>query len=442
MKVIEKQNQFDEFIKNNKNSKCYIVPIFTDINKHSLNNALSLLYVYCDEEFLICFDHSESQSISLENLALLNDMTIYTHSKSKLNHIYRWDNVLDIGMLYYLNTNNSLEFENIDTPAHTYFKQKYHRVNNVNKMIPINKHLEYCREMKDKMKRVLDVCDITDTFLKYNDVVINNLSFIDTSGLKVNRDKLPFKYQRHISKDDFVFTRYNPYTLTGRPANKYGGLNFSAMNKSDGSREPFVSRFDDGVLIEMDYDAYHLRLIADIVGYDFPDGSVHEYLGKQYGVDYEESKKLSFKYLYGGISDEIAKTIPFFELVKNYVNNNWEKYNKRFSVKSYIYNRKIGKNNLQDMNPNKLFNYLIQLNETEYNMEVISKLQKVLEGYESKLVLYQYDSFLFDFCMRDGKEFLLKIKEVIEDNTKFPVKISRGLDYNNMLDITEKLNVN
>ena len=55
MKVIEKQNQFDEFIKNNKNSKCFIVPIFTDINKHSLNNALSLLYVYCDEEFLICF---------------------------------------------------------------------------------------------------------------------------------------------------------------------------------------------------------------------------------------------------------------------------------------------------------------------------------------------------------------------------------------------------
>ena len=51
------------------------------------------------------------------------------------------------------------------------------------------------------------------------------------------------------------------------------------------SRNGFVSRFDDGVLIEMDYDAYHLRLIADIIGYDFPDGSVHEYLGKQYGVD-------------------------------------------------------------------------------------------------------------------------------------------------------------
>ena len=41
--------------------------------------------------------------------------------------------------------------------------------------------------------------------------------------------------------------------------------------------------------------------------------------------------------------------------------------------------------------------------------------------------------------MRDGKEFLLKIKKAIEDNTKFPVKISRGLDYSNMIDITEKL---
>jgi len=370
-------------------------------------------------------------------------MTIYTHNKNELNHIYHWDNVIDVGMLYYLNTNNPLSFDDINTSAHTYFKQKYHRVNNVNKLIPVNKHLEYCIEIKDKMKRVLTVCDSTGTFLKYNDVVIDNLSFIESSGLKVNRDKLPFKYQRHISKDNFVFTRYNPYTLTGRPANKYGGLNFSAMNRSDGSREPFVSRFEDsGLLIEMDYDAYHLRLIADIVNYDFPDGSVHEYLGNQYGVDYEESKKLSFKYLYGGIPKDIATTIPFFGLVTEYVNSNWIKYNKRFSVKSYIYNRKIGKNNLQDMNPNKLFNYLIQLNETEYNMEVISKLQKVLKGYETKLVLYQYDSFLFDFCMRDGKEFLLKIKNTIEGSAKFPVKISRGINYNDMVNITEKLNVN
>ena len=36
------------------------------------------------------------------------------------------------------------------------------------------------------------------------------------------------------------------------------------------------------MLFEFDYDAYHLRLIADLIGYDFPDSSIHEHLGKLY----------------------------------------------------------------------------------------------------------------------------------------------------------------
>ena len=49
-------------------------------------------------------------------------------------------------------------------------------------------------------------------------------------------------------------------------------------------------------LVEMDYDAYHLRLIGDAVDYKFPRGSVHGHMAKFYGVDYDESKSLSFKY--------------------------------------------------------------------------------------------------------------------------------------------------
>ena len=82
----------------------------------------------------------------------------------------------------------------------------------------------------------------------------------------------------------------------------FGGINFAALNKSDGTRKKYISRYgDNGCMIEMDYDAYHLRLIAEIVGYEFPEGSVHQYLADQYGVDYDKSKSLSFKYLYGEI---------------------------------------------------------------------------------------------------------------------------------------------
>ena len=432
MQVIEKISQIDEL--KSFHNECYAIPIFTDSKKHRLNNSLSLLYINCDnKEFMLCFDHSESLSIPIEQLNSLNFNKIYVPNKNELN----FDNLIDVSMLYYLNTNKVLE-NDCDSDTHNYFERKYYRFNNLNKLIPIYKHLEYCRKIVQKMKRIVEVCTEDKVFKIYNNDVLSNLEFIESSGLKVDKSKIPIDYQRHISTGDLVYTEYNPYTSTGRPSNKYGGMNFGALNKSDGSREPFISRFNNGILVEMDYDAYHLRLIANIIGYDFPDGSVHEYLSRQYGVDYEESKKLSFKYLYGGIPKDISTNIPFFNQVSKYIKDKWYEYNSTFSVKSDIYNREIRKKNLTDMNPNKLFNYLIQLNETEYNMSMLSELTKVVRQYKSKLILYQYDSFLFDFCLDDGKEFLQKIRTTIEQNGNFPVKVSKGINYHEMKEIVEK----
>ena len=39
------------------------------------------------------------------------------------------------------------------------------------------------------------------------------------------------------------YTEYNLYTSTGRPSNKFGGVNFAALNKEDGSRNSFVFIF-------------------------------------------------------------------------------------------------------------------------------------------------------------------------------------------------------
>jgi len=435
MQVIEKNTQFEKL--KSLSNECYAVPIFTDSKKHRLNNSLSLLYLNCDDrEFMLCFDHSESLGISLDCLNDLQFNKFYVPNKNQLN----LNNMIDVSMLYYLNTNKVLDF-NYNLETHNYFERKYYRFDNLNKLIPIYKHLDYCRKVVDKMKRVVDICDETTVFNIYNNDVLGNLNFIESSGLKVDRNLMPVDYHRHIDSDNFVYTEYNPYTSTGRPSNKYGGMNFGALNKSDGSREPFISRFNNGILVEMDYDAYHLRLIANIIGYDFPEGSVHEYLSKQYGVDYQESKKLSFKYLYGGIPDNISSSIPFFNKVSEYIKDKWSEYNSTFSVKSDIYNRKISKKNLSDMNPNKLFNYLIQLNETEYNMKMLSELTMIVQSYKSKLVLYQYDSFLFDFCLDDGKEFLQKVRTTIEQNGNFPVKVSKGINYHEMKEIVEKINV-
>ena len=92
------------------------------------------------------------------------------------------------------------------------------------------------------------------------------------------------------------------------------------------------------------------------------------------------------------------------------------------------------------MNPNKLFNYLIQLAETESNMNVISDIKELLQDKKSKLVLYLYDSFLFDFNKEDGKDLIINIKKIIERQGKYPTKIKVGQNYHKMSDVTEKLN--
>ena len=123
-----------------------------------------------------------------------------------------------------------------------------------------------------------------------------------------------------LKNDKLVYTQYNNFTSTGRPSNRFGGLNFAALNKTDGSRKPYISRFGSkGKLVEFDYDAYHLRLIGEVVGYEFPLTSVHQYFADIFKVSYEEAKVNSFRLLYGEIPWDIAKNVEFFGKVKEFV---------------------------------------------------------------------------------------------------------------------------
>ena len=108
-----------------------------------------------------------------------------------------------------------------------------------------------------------------------------------------------------------------------------------------------------------------------------------------------------------------------------------------------IYRRKLLFDNYTDLNRNKLFNYLIQAYETESNIKKILLIQNYLLDKKTKLVLYGYDSFLFDFSNQDGAETLRDIKSFLEagislDNKHY-TKSKMGLNYGEMKDITERL---
>ena len=392
-----------------------LMQMYSDVQKHPQENRISCIWVdFQFEQYIVPIHHTEKFR-DIHNL-ITTDQTIYVDDLKQYRHnaLVISDDVRDMNWSWYQQTNQPYDMEQHLTNAHHHYNRLHYDKENINDLIPLVKHAEYLGPISKELYK---------SYEQHDQTILENLYQIERNGLKT--------YEK------IIYSEYNPYTSTGRPSNRFGGLNFAALNKSDGSRKQFISRFSNGVLVEMDFDAYHLRLIGEIVGYDFPKTSVHEHMAELYGLPYDEAKALSFKYLYGGITDEVSDN-PFFSKVNDYIKLLWQDYKTNNFVQSYIYNRKIYRKNLHDMNPNKLFNYMIQLMETENNIKILNELQPKLQQYNSKLILYNYDSFLFDFDTKDGLEFLNMVKQTIESDGKYPVKISRGVNYHEMDDITEK----
>jgi len=183
-------------------------------------------------------------------------------------------------------------------------------------------------------------------------------------------------------------------------------------------------------------------LLAELVDYQFPDKvSVHEHLGKFYfqkeeltPAEYSESKSISFRQLYGGIGQEYLE-IPFFAKVHEYTQLLWGQYKRDGFIETPMFGRKLFKSFFSEMNAAKLLNYLLQSYETERNMAVIHNILLRTKSYTSKLILYTYDSFLWDFDKRDGAMLIKLIKEELEQNGKFPIKLEIGPDYSNMIEV-------
>ena len=412
--IVDNDQILRELTAQYKDSESIVIPIYSDVNKHRVYNRVSLLYIYIintQNEYIIPINHSD-KIYDINDLQFINnDKLTYTYSSGIKNAI-------NIDAVYYFSTSTSIDLQSLQTTAHNYFYNRSWRLNNLNDIIPLLKHKEYCSNIKDVILPLIHL-HTEPGFKEYNTLLLPQLKQIEAAGL-------------YTTNNTFEHTKYNPWSITGRPSNAFNGINYAALNKDDATRERFISRFDDGKLVEFDYDAYHLRLIADIIDYELPSTSIHAYLGKYYfdkqmltEDEYSESKSITFKILYGGIPDEF-ENIPFFKHVKEYIFNIWDIYKRKGYVETPIFKRKIYRDNLKsrDIKPQTLFNYIIQAVETEQNINVIQDVHTYLDNKQSKLILYTYDALLFDVHPSEG-DILKDIAKLM----RFPVKCKTGRNY-------------
>ena len=83
---------------------------------------------------------------------------------------------------------------------------------------------------------------------------------------------------------------------------------------------------------------------------------------------------------------------------------------------------------MDNMNPQKLLNYVLQNLETANNVLILWDIFKILRGKNTKLVLYVYDSFLFD--VDESEEETLKEINNVFEKFKLNTKTKKGKNYN------------
>ena len=416
MIIVETNKEKEQFLEYWNNEESKIIPIWEDLERHPMNNGLSFLYIaFSQEHFILPFNHNDCEKLEID-LSTSNQIKFCWNKKGLLQAKLNITNLKDVQSSLFFNKNELYPFyEKIEVLTNF-----YHRLgirDDLGKSIPIMKFIEV-------LNGIVDDWGTLEPCLPWiDDTMIPILSDLEQSGLGVDREKFLDRWSNHQKSLLLgnIFTEYNPYTITSRPSNRHGGVNFSALNKKDGSRKSFIPR-DDKLFLQFDYDAYHVRIIGKLIGYDLPDTSVHQWLADQYGCDYDESKGRTFRILYGGVSDEDRK-IPFFDKVDKFIQSLNDKALQNGHIQTPK-GRKIPLSWIEKPNSQKLFNYILQATETEFNIEAMKKLK---ENDLPLPILYTYDSFLFEF---DNSEVdtIKKVKSVLE-SFGFPVKADWGSDY-------------
>lgn len=383
---------------------------------HPVENSICAFYIRpleCTKGYIVSIDHSETLHTDINNVKRLLDSfnSIYVRDKKEFLHYLVLKGLLDI-------TLNSPPYIQDYTQTHTYFYHKYPNKKDINRIIPIVKHYEYCEKIFEDLKQRINE-PINDFYNNKATVVFNA---IERSGIRVNREE--FESRFHPIDGEYVYSQFNFKTLTTRPSNRFKGVNYAAINKENGDRKAFIPRND--FLFELDISAYHPTLLARLIDYEFDSEDIHQSFADMYGVDYQKAKELTFKQLYGGVFEQY-KGLEFFKKVEAYTDDLWDTFQYGGSFECPISGHVYKKSELNDMKPQKLLNYVLQNLETATNVRILWEIFKALRGRKTKLILYTYDSFLFDL----DKTEKVVIEEILEifNKQKLQTKIGYGRTY-------------
>ena len=429
--IIETKEQLDKL---EIGTRCFIDIVSLSEDAHPSLTSPSVIYFNdFNKGYIIPINHTEGFSLDWNHVKDFIQSHLKVYVLDKKWHSYFFDERKCLIDVYHTMLDEKGSTTDLDcyTNVHKDFYYKHKYLENVNSILPISKHYERCECMYESaLPYIARVPENLDWLHDYTEAYL----WVEQQGIKINEKTFDKYYEptwkSNSIKDGKIYTKYNLFNITSRPTNAYNALNFLALPK-DKSRSAFIPAND--IFVEFDFDGYHLRLIANTIGFELPTNvSIHTYLGQQYfnkkeltSEEYQESKKITFRQLYNGVESKY-KRIEFFYKVAIFIEDMWETGQHQKYIK--LPNGRLLR--ALDFNPQKLFNYYVQCLETVNNVKKLLKLKELLETKRSKVVLVVYDSILVDFSKEDGRETLDQIRDILqEDNYLVKVQLGKSYDF-------------
>lgn len=417
--IINGSEQYQQLIQRMEREQYIYTPLHRDIYLHpEVNQILCYIVTFLNgDHFTVSVTHKDAPQFPVPtNLS---------------NHV-------DGQTVAYLTNRSIPEFNDNYVP---YIQDTYNLFSNIkdlNKVIPLTCWNTALTSYNMQLLHIVQQSpNIADTppyqFIRH---AFDVLRTIESVGLSVDGERLKEHFGDKVSRliaDGKVYSQYNLFTTTGRPSNRFGGINFAALNKTDGSRDAFISRFDGGSLVQLDFEAYHLRLIGQYMGLELPTEPLHTYLAQQYfektditPEEYDQAKQMTFSILYGA---DVETDIPLLKAIKTLSEQIYQQYPSQGLIAP------ISKRHIYlpdgDTSQHKLFNYFVQALEFESTIGKLDQLVTLLKLSRSKLILYTYDAVLLD-CHPDELESTIESSRQILTNGGYPVRIYTGKTYNSL----------
>jgi len=428
--IIERQDQLEQL---GPFKDCYVNFIPHNDNYHPSLSPLSLVYVRDltqHKGYILCIDHNESFSLDKQQVIdwLLNNTNkMWVISKKEAMYWFPHEHKLyDIEFLELPDLTEALQVQAIN-----YYYSTHTNYPSVNKLIPISKHYEESENVFNAVLPIIQKYRADNNVYAFNNGPLTRVFHsIESQGIKVDKQCFIDCYGAELKYPEFsiskgkIYSQYNLHTTTGRPSNTYNSINFAALNKNNGER--LCYRPANDMFVEFDIQGYHPRLLGEMIGFKFDDRNTYETLGELLGVSSQEAKELTFKQLYGGVWKEYRDK-PFFKDIVTLTDGIWDEYQYggNYTTQIRVFERD------KEMTQSKLLNYIIQSKETSTNVVMLESILNYLKDKQTKLVLYTYDAFLFDYSKEDGNQLLTDIKNMIP----YPINIKQGKSYHGLIKI-------